>query len=100
MKHIKNLIHACKNNVRFYQTVIKDSRTPKISKILLSTAVAYALSPIDLIPDCIPVIGILDDVIIVAGLITVALWMIPKIVLDDIKNETFLKIVTKNSKKE
>lgn len=42
-----------------------DSRTPVMSKILAALTVAYLLSPIDLIPDFIPVLGLLDDLIIV-----------------------------------
>ena len=46
-------------------------------------AVFYTLSPIDLIPDVIPVIGFLDDIIIVPGLVILALKLIPKQVVDD-----------------
>lgn len=42
-----------------------DSRTPVMAKILAALTVAYLLSPIDLIPDFIPVLGLLDDLIIV-----------------------------------
>jgi len=43
----------------------KDNRTPRMAKLLAIAVVAYALSPIDLIPDFIPVLGLLDDLIIV-----------------------------------
>lgn len=50
---------------------------------LLKAAVAYFLSPVDLIPDFIPVIGHLDDVVIVPLLVWLAVRMIPKIIIDD-----------------
>ena len=61
----------------FYKRVYKDKRTPKLSRFFLGAAIAYALSPVDLIPDFIPVIGFLDDLIIVPALIWIAVQMIP-----------------------
>jgi uncharacterized membrane protein YkvA (DUF1232 family) len=51
--------------------------------VLVAAIVAYALSPIDLIPDFIPVLGYLDDIIIVPAGITLALKMIPPKVMDE-----------------
>ena len=55
----------------------KDPGTPWTAKIVIAVTVAYALSPIDLIPDFIPVLGQLDDLVIVPALIVVALRLIP-----------------------
>jgi len=66
-----------------YQLLRKDGRVPKRAKWLLGLAIAYALSPVDLIPDFIPLIGYLDDVIIVPLLVMLALKMIPKELVDD-----------------
>lgn len=57
---------------------MKDRRTPMLAKILAAIAVAYALSPIDLIPDFIPVIGYLDDVLLLPILIVAAVKLIPE----------------------
>ena len=65
----------------------KDPRIPLRSKIVIVIAVGYTLSPIDLIPDFIPVVGLLDDVIIVPALVGYAVRSIPSEVLDDYKKQ-------------
>ena len=72
-----------KNEIKVYRLVIKDKRSPKLAKLLLGMAIGYALSPIDLIPDFIPVIGYLDDIIIVPILFYLAIRLIPKEVIAD-----------------
>jgi uncharacterized membrane protein YkvA (DUF1232 family) len=59
----------------------RDPRTPWYAKLVIVCVVAYALSPIDLIPDPIPVLGYLDDLLLLPLGIYVALRMIPQEVL-------------------
>ncbi len=61
---------------------IKNKNTPFLAKLVGGIAVVYILSPIDLIPDFIPVLGYLDDVIIVPALITLTIKLIPKEILE------------------
>ncbi len=61
----------------------RDPRTPWYAKVFAGAVVAYALSPIDLIPDFIPVVGYLDDLILVPLGIALAVKMIPEPVLVD-----------------
>jgi uncharacterized membrane protein YkvA (DUF1232 family) len=56
-------------------------RTPWYAKVLLVAIVAYAVSPIDLIPDFLPVIGLLDDLLLLPLGIALALKMIPRDVI-------------------
>lgn len=56
----------------------RDPRTPPLAKAIALFVVAYAVSPIDLIPDFIPVIGLLDDIILVPLGIMLAVRLIPK----------------------
>jgi uncharacterized membrane protein YkvA (DUF1232 family) len=61
----------------------RDPRTPWYAKILIAGVVAYALSPIDLIPDPIPIFGYLDDLLLLPLGIWLAARMIPPTVLHD-----------------
>ncbi len=62
---------------------VRDPRTPITAKLFAGMVVAYALSPIDLIPDFIPVLGYLDDIVIVSLGIWLALKLIPAEVMAD-----------------
>jgi uncharacterized membrane protein YkvA (DUF1232 family) len=61
----------------------RDPRTPWLAKLIVAGCVAYALSPIDLIPDFIPVIGLVDDLIFIPMALAVAVRLIPDDVLAD-----------------
>lgn len=67
---------------------LRKKETPATAKLLAGLAVAYALSPVDLIPDFIPVLGYLDDVLLLPGLITLAIRLIPAEVLDACRKES------------
>lgn len=60
---------------------LKDKRTPLLAKVLAAGTLIYALSPIDLIPDFIPVLGYVDDLLILPLLGGLAIGLIPKEVL-------------------
>lgn len=62
---------------------LKDARTPWGPKALAALVVAYALSPIDLVPDFIPVLGYVDDVLLLPALIWLAVRLLPPEVLED-----------------
>jgi uncharacterized membrane protein YkvA (DUF1232 family) len=61
----------------------RDPRVPWLAKLVAGLVVAYAVSPIDLIPDFIPVLGMLDDLIIVPLGLSLALRMIPREIMDE-----------------
>jgi uncharacterized membrane protein YkvA (DUF1232 family) len=61
----------------------KDERTPAFARLFAAVVVAYAFSPIDLIPDFIPILGYLDDLVLVPLGIFLALKMIPPEVMSE-----------------
>ena len=61
----------------------RDSRTPWYVKFFVAGIVVYALSPIDLIPDFLPVVGYLDDLILLPLAIVIAIRLIPPDVMED-----------------
>jgi len=65
----------------------KDPRVPWYAKLLIACVIGYAFSPIDLVPDFIPVIGYLDDLILVPLGIALALKMIPPAVLAECREK-------------
>lgn len=73
--------------VTFYRLVLCHPRTPWLARLLLGAALAYFVSPIDLIPDFIPVLGQLDDVVIVGTLVWLAVRCIPADVLADCRGQ-------------
>jgi uncharacterized membrane protein YkvA (DUF1232 family) len=74
----KNFVRAFKRELTVYRLVLADERTPLCAKILLGLAVGYLCMPFDLIPDFIPVLGHLDDAVIVPGLVYIALRSVPR----------------------
>jgi uncharacterized membrane protein YkvA (DUF1232 family) len=73
-------------------------RTPWHAKALGVFVVAYALSPIDLIPDFIPVLGYVDDVLLLPGLIWLAVRLLPPDVLTECRSQADEWMRTKGSK--
>ena len=61
----------------------RDPRTPSYAKLLVTGIVAYAFSPIDLIPDFVPILGYLDDLILIPAGIALAIRLVPDSVLTD-----------------
>jgi uncharacterized membrane protein YkvA (DUF1232 family) len=80
---IANSARALKQELAALWFCSRHPRTPFIAKALAATVVVYAFSPIDLIPDFIPVLGYLDDLI----LVPIGIWIVLKLVPDDVMNE-------------
>lgn len=73
----KSFARAFKRELAVYRLVLKHKRTPLAAKVLLGLAVGYLLMPFDIIPDWLPVIGQLDDLVVVPVLVYLALKLIP-----------------------
>lgn len=82
-KWAKNL----KKQLLLLYSAYRDERVPWYAKLFTMLVVAYAFSPIDLIPDFIPILGYLDDLILVPLGVYLALKLIPEDVLEDYKKK-------------
>jgi uncharacterized membrane protein YkvA (DUF1232 family) len=85
IEKLRSIVSRFLTGIEFYKRVYGHPRTPRFSKFFLGVAIAYATSPVDLIPDFIPVIGYLDDLLIVPLFIWIAVRLIPKSVIAECK---------------
>ena len=84
---IRAFTRQIKREIAVYRLVLADARTPLPAKIALGAAIGYLLLPFDLIPDFIPVLGQLDDLLIVPGLMWLALRLIPREVVEEARRQ-------------
>jgi uncharacterized membrane protein YkvA (DUF1232 family) len=80
---LKAVAAQLKEKIIALHLATRDPRTPWYAKALIACVVAYALSPIDLIPDVIPILGYLDDLVLLPLGIYFALKLIPPEILAD-----------------
>ncbi len=85
---LKAIARKLKRELNVYRCVLKDKRTPILGKIFLGASIGYLMLPFDLIPDFIPVIGYLDDVIIVPSLFLLGIELIPKEIIEDCRKRS------------
>ena len=83
MSRLRNWARALKRQALVVWFAARDPRTPLLPRLLALAVAAYALSPIDLIPDFIPVLGYLDDVILVPLGVWLVLRLVPEEVVAD-----------------
>ncbi len=83
LRKIKAWAAALKLKLVIMHLAYQDPRTPWYAKALILAIIAYALSPVDLIPDFIPVLGLLDDLILLPVAIYFVVKLIPRQVMDE-----------------
>jgi uncharacterized membrane protein YkvA (DUF1232 family) len=84
---IVSLYRRLSREVRTYRIALNDPRTPKAAKWLPRFAFVYLLSPLDLIPDAIPVLGMIDDLVVIPALLLAVRWLIPATVWADCRGQ-------------
>lgn len=83
LQHWKSTVRKLKEDIYTLYLAYRDPRVPFYAKVVLILTVAYAFSPIDLIPDFIPVLGYLDDLI----LLPLGIWLSIKLLPADVVQE-------------
>ncbi len=86
-EQIKNWANRLKKQLVMLHLAAKHPGTPWYARFLIFIILAYALSPIDLIPDFIPIIGYLDDLI----LLPIGIYFVIKLIPEEVKQEALLK---------
>lgn len=89
---LKRRARRLKRQIWALYLALKDPEIPWSARLLILLTLAYATSPIDLIPDFIPILGQLDDLIIVPALIVLALREIPKPVMARCRREAWKRL--------
>ncbi|MCX7303787.1 MAG: YkvA family protein [Hyphomicrobiales bacterium] len=87
LARVKGWARSIKRDARALLLAARDARTPWHVKVAASLVAAYALSPIDLIPDFVPVLGYLDDLIIVP----LGIWIVVRLMPNELMNELRIK---------
>ena len=95
LKRIKDWARTIKRDVHALYLAARDPRTPWPVKALALGIAAYALSPIDLIPDFIPVVGYLDDAILLPLAIMLAVRLVPADVMAECRAAAAIKAETR-----
>ena len=80
--NLKQRAKQLKSDIPAVFLALKDKETPWLAKIFAAITVVYALSPVDLVPDFVPVLGYLDDVILLPALVALTIKFIPKDVFE------------------
>jgi uncharacterized membrane protein YkvA (DUF1232 family) len=92
IEKLKSLSKHLKQEFEVYRLVLKHPKTPWPAKACLWLAIGYLLLPFDLIPDFIPVLGQLDDVVIIPLLLYIALLFIPKEIIQSCREQAQVTI--------
>lgn len=87
---LKERAKKLKKDIPAVFLALKKRKTPWYAKILAILTIGYALSPIDLIPDFIPVLGYLDDVIILPLMVAATIKAVPTDIMDQCRTESEL----------
>ncbi|GLK73427.1 DUF1232 domain-containing protein [Ancylobacter dichloromethanicus] len=87
LERMKHWARRLKRDVVALWIAARDPRTPWVATVVAAAVAAYALSPIDLIPDFIPILGYLDDLLIVPAGIALAVHLIPSAIMADFRRK-------------
>ncbi len=95
LNHLRSWAQNIKRDILAVYLAMSDRRVPWYVKGLAAVVAGYALSPIDLIPDFIPVIGYLDDIILVPLGIILVVYLIPVPIMNDLRSQATARLAGK-----
>jgi len=98
INRLQNWANLLKRDVMVLWFAVKNPETPLVAKSLAVVAVAYALSPIDLIPDFIPILGYIDDIILIPMFVWITLKFVPEEVISQSRQQAISWLSTNKLK--
>ncbi len=98
LEKLKSWARLLKQNIVMLWFATKHPQTPLLPRVICIFIVAYALSPIDLIPDFIPILGYVDDLILLPMLIWIAIRLIPNSIIQESRIQADTWLLNKQSK--
>ncbi len=98
IKKLKEKTKSLETDIYALYKAYRDPRVPWYVKLIILLLLGYFISPIDLIPDFIPIIGYLDDILIVSVTIYLIIKLIPREVFQDCRNKAICEPISVKSK--
>jgi len=92
LERVKAWARTMQRDILALYLAVRDPRVPWYVKALAAATAAYALSPVDLVPDFIPVLGYLDDLIILPAAIALTVRLIPGDVMAELRDEAAVRL--------
>jgi uncharacterized membrane protein YkvA (DUF1232 family) len=84
----REMVNRIRRELRYYRALLRDPRTPRTARWLIGAGIGYLLMPFDVVPDFIPIIGQLDDVIVVSICVGIGMLFVPASVKRDVRLRT------------
>lgn len=91
----KEKMNSLKRKTAQIMVALKSGKTPWYAKVMAALTVAYALSPVDLIPDFVPILGYLDDLLLLPALIRLTIKLIPDELWKSYEEEASAMVLSK-----
>ena len=98
IEKLKNWAQLLKQDILMLWFTTKNPKVPLAPKVICIFIVAYALSPIDLVPDFIPILGFVDDLLLLPILIWLAVRLIPNVILQESRIQADQWLIQNQSK--
>ena len=98
IEKLKNWAQLLKQDILMLWFATKNPKVPLAPKVICIFIVAYALSPIDLVPDFIPILGFVDDLLLLPILIWLAVRLIPNVIIQESRIQADQWLIQNQSK--
>lgn len=78
LESVKGVAADFRREIEVYRRILRDPRTPQMSRVLLGCAALYTVAPFDLVPDVLPIVGQVDDAFVISSFLALGLSLLPE----------------------